>query len=186
MRSLVYISLALATSMLASIACSGSPSSTETATMSEPAIARVTTIVTTIVQQTVEVTVLVEVPVTVTFTPGPSLTPTITLTPTPTSTPSRTATPTRTRTPAPTQSPLTRDHYNGIYGVGIDIAPGRWEVTDPLYLGSQPDCYWARYNVIGNVILDNYGQEPPFTITVFSTDTLVEFDNCGPVQYLGP
>jgi len=139
-----------------------------------------------------------------TYTPYPSYTPeptiyiihtkivtiTSTSTPpgTPTSTNTSTITPTitKTSTPSPTESPLTSDHYDGIYGVGIDIAPGKWQVNDPFLLMGQPDCYWARYNSIGNIIEDGYGQNPPFIITVLSTDTLVEFDRCRRVIYLGP
>lgn len=110
----------------------------------------------------------------------PPCTPTIT--PTEISTPK----PTYTKSPTATDSTLTKDHNDGIYGVGIDIAPGKWQVNDPVFIGNQPDCYWARYNVMGNIIDDGYGQEPPFVITVQSTDTLVELDHCGKVIYLGP
>ena len=118
--------------------------------------------------------------------PTPSSSPTITSSPTLTSTITKTATATATRTSTPTENPLTVDHFDGIYGVGIDIAPGRWQVKDPFFIGSQPDCYWARYNSMGNVIEDGYGQNPPFTITVLSSDSLVEFDHCRRVIYLGP
>jgi len=83
-------------------------------------------------------------------------------------------------------SPLTSPHFAGIFGVGIDIAPGRWQVTDPFFLRGQPDCYWARYNSIGNIILDSYGDTPPFVIQIASTDSFVELDRCGKVIYLGP
>jgi len=117
---------------------------------------------------------------TITSTSTPPGTPTIT--PTETLTPK----PTHTKSPTTTESPLTKDHYDGIYGVGIDIAPGKWQVNDPVFIGNQPDCYWARYNAIGNIIEDAYGQQPPFVITVQSTDTLVELDHCKRVIYLGP
>lgn len=141
------------------------------------------------IKQTVVVVHTIVVTVTATDTPPFTLTssdtPTITPTSTFTPTSSRTATPTRTATPRPTLNALTADHFSGVYGVGIDIAPGRWEVREPNLLLGAPDCYWARYNAIGNVIEDDYGQSPPFIIIVAPSDTLVEFDRCGKVVYLG-
>lgn len=102
----------------------------------------------------------------------------------------RNATATEAARPVPTESPLTKPHSSGVYVVGIDIAPGRWQVTDPTYittsLASQPNCYWAIYNVVGNLNRDDYGQAPPFVIDVYAADAFVEFDGCGLVKYLGP
>ena len=120
------------------------------------------------------------------FTLTSSETPTIIPTSTITPTSSMTMTPTRTPTPQPTLNPMIADHFSGIYGVGIDIAPGRWEVREPNMLLGAPDCYWARYNAIGNIIQDDYGSSPPIVITVLPSDALVEFDRCGKVVYLGP
>jgi len=131
---------------------------------------------------------------TITTTPTVASTYTISPTSTQTTTPSRTPTVTRTPTPTwtyspePTEDPLTADHWDGIFGVGIDIAPGRWQVNDPyvIPLSGQPDCYWARYNSIFNIIEDGYGQEPPFVIVVAPSDSWVELDHCRRVIYLGP
>lgn len=122
------------------------------------------------------------------LTPTPSITSTLTSTPTPTTTPTPSTTPTQTltSTPEPTVNPLTADHFDGFYGVGIDIAPGRWQVNSPFVLLGNPDCYWARYNIIGNVIEDDYGSAPPYIITVLATDIVIELDHCGRVIYLGP
>lgn len=117
---------------------------------------------------------------------NPPFTDTLRFTPTSSDTPTITPTITDTSTPQPTLNPLTADHFSGIYGVGIDIAPGRWEVREPNLLLGSPDCYWARYNAVSNVIEDGYGQSPPFVITIVSSDVLVEFDRCGKVVYLGP
>ena len=125
-----------------------------------------------------------------TITPTPTNSPTSTRTPTPSRTPTITRTPTSTltNTPEPTEDMLTRDHWDGIYGVGIDIAPGQWQVNDPyiIPLSGQPDCYWARYNIIFNIIVDSYGGDPPFIIIVQPSDSWVELDHCGRVIYLGP
>ena len=126
------------------------------------------------------------------FTPTPSHTPTITptpsitLTPTQTPTASRTPTPTKTRTPRPTENQLTKDHFDGLWIVGVDIAPGRWKLIDPAQLHGNSDCYWARYNAVGTVLTDWYGNDAGFILTVASTDALVEFDQCRRWEYLGP
>lgn len=126
-----------------------------------------------------------------TFTPYPTytvwvVTPTLTYTasttPTKTKIPSATLKPTKTRKP----NPLTDDHFSGIFGVGIDIAPGRWQIIEPMLLWGGSDCYWARYNSIGNVIQDMYGDLAGTIIVIKSSDTLVEFDRCGRMVYLGP
>ena len=112
----------------------------------------------------------------------PTLTYTASKIPTKTKIPSATPKPTKTRQP----NPLTDDHFSGIFAVRIDIAPGRWQITEPLLLLGGSDCYWARYNAIGNVIEDMYGDLAGTIITVKSSDTLVEFDRCGRMVYLGP
>ena len=70
------------------------------------------------------------------------------------------------------------DKEDGFYLVGIDIAPGRWETT-----GKGSDCYWARLDISGNIIANNFGYAGG-TVTIQDTDFQLEFDGCGTVVYV--
>jgi hypothetical protein len=68
---------------------------------------------------------------------------------------------------------------NGIYTVGLEIAPGRWEST-----GTQDDCYWARQTDTQDLI-DNHFGNAGGTITIQPTDYEVVLWDCGTWEYRG-
>ena len=107
----------------------------------------------------VEVTRLVDQPVTVTPTPTPLNTPTPTITPTPTATPTPTDTPPPTATPNLVQTAtveaygaLAAPKGDGLYLVGVDILPGKWQST-----GTSDGCYWARYDASQELLGNHFG-----------------------------
>lgn len=75
---------------------------------------------------------------------------------------------------------LTGPHGDGVYQVGVSIAPGTWR--------SIPDrngyCYWARRKYDGILLGQHYGP-PGGEIFVRETDFEVEFDGCGVFIYMG-
>jgi hypothetical protein len=75
-----------------------------------------------------------------------------TKTATPLHTPTITDTPTATLPPTATEDPLQADKHQGIYLVGVDIAPGVWRST-----GSGDDCYWEITRMNGSIINNHYG-----------------------------
>ncbi|MEZ4519495.1 MAG: hypothetical protein R3C44_22580 [Chloroflexota bacterium] len=67
---------------------------------------------------------------------------------------------------------------DGIYTVGLEIAPGRWQST-----GSQDNCYWARLTANQDIIDNHYGNAA--AVTVRPNDYEVVFWDCGVWEYLG-
>lgn len=141
------------------------------------------------------VEVEVEVPVTVTPThtpvnsPTPSHTPTITPTPsnTPTPTPSFTPTPSPTATATPNVAAtetvqaygvLAAPKRDGFHTVGVEILPGKWRSS-----GTGDNCYWARLDANQN-LLDNHFGRAGGTVNIRSTDSEVEFSDCGIWTYV--
>ncbi|HVW33984.1 MAG TPA: hypothetical protein VHL53_15725 [Acidimicrobiia bacterium] len=72
-------------------------------------------------------------------------------------------------------APLSAD---GIYLVGIDIAPGTYRTTT-----SPTGCYWARLSGTGGALSDIIANEfgdGQQVVTIAPTDTAFKVDNCGP------
>lgn len=69
---------------------------------------------------------------------------------------------------------------NGFFTVGIEIAPGQWRST-----GTSGNCYWARLDS-NQGILDNHFGNAGGTVTVFSSDYEIQFEDCGTWEYIGP
>ncbi len=71
-------------------------------------------------------------------------------------------------------------HGNGVYQVGVSIAPGTWRAI--------PDrnsfCYWARRKYDGILLSEHYGP-PGGEIFIHETDFEVEFDHCGVFVFMG-
>jgi hypothetical protein len=112
------------------------------------------------------------------FTPTPKNTPTIT--PTPSNTPLPTATPNVAQTAtAQAWEQLTRNKGDGFYLVNVDIAPGLWRS-----LGNGDSCYWATTTRTGDIIDNHFGMAGG-TAYIGSYAFQVEFDGCGPWEYLG-
>ena len=61
----------------------------------------------------------------------------------------------------------------------MEIAAGTWESQ-----GTQDECYWARLDADQD-ILDNHFGNAGGRITIRSTDTEVEFSDCGTWIYQG-
>jgi hypothetical protein len=127
--------------------------------------------------------------VTATATSTPLNSPTPTLSPTITATP--TITPTPTQTPLPTATPdlaltatieayglLAQPKNNGIYRVGTEILPGKWESQ-----GSGSGCYWERLDD-QQEINGNYFGAAGGTVTVLASDYEVLFSDCGQWVYV--
>jgi hypothetical protein len=76
---------------------------------------------------------------------------------------------------ATTTSP-TASFGNGVYLVGVDIAPGSWRADTP-----STSCYWERLrNVTGSDdIIANFFGNTPAIMTVLSTDVAVGVSGCG-------
>jgi len=70
---------------------------------------------------------------------------------------------------------------DGNYMVNRDIAPGPWYSS---YSMTDDGCYWARINSAGNIIANHFGVAG-ITVYVASTDTVVQFDGCGTMYYIG-
>jgi hypothetical protein len=75
---------------------------------------------------------------------------------------------------------LTGPHGNGVYQVGVGIAPGVWRAI-PQRDGF---CYWARRKYDG-ILLGEYYGPPGIEMRVRETDFEVEFDGCGVFVYMG-
>jgi hypothetical protein len=66
---------------------------------------------------------------------------------------------------------------DGIYIVGVDIAPGLWRNSD-----SSDGCYWARLSGFGGTldeIIANEFSEAIQTVRIVSTDRGFETEGCG-------
>jgi hypothetical protein len=72
-----------------------------------------------------------------------------------------------------------RPHGDGVYLVGVTIAPGRWRST----ANQDGDCYWARRKYDG-ILLDNHYGASDTEILISPTDYEVEFDGCGVWVYV--
>ncbi len=105
----------------------------------------------------------------------------------PTSTPTAGPSSTPTLTPLPASAlTATADfvlygpHGDGVYQVGVAIAPGTWRAI--------PDrngfCYWARRKYDGILLGEHYGP-PGGEIFIHETDFEVEFDDCGVFVFMG-
>jgi hypothetical protein len=103
----------------------------------------------------------------VTNTASPSPTPTATLLPPPALT-------------ATAEFRLTGPHGDGVYQVGVSIAPGTWR-SIPQRDGY---CYWARRKYDGILLGEHYGP-PGGEIFVRETDFEIEFDGCGVFVFMG-
>jgi hypothetical protein len=76
----------------------------------------------------------------------------------------------------------TDPHGDGVYLVGVTIAPGRWRSgPDQEQDGS---CYWARRKYDG-ILLENHYEPGGSEVLILPTDYEVEFDGCGMWDYLG-
>jgi hypothetical protein len=71
---------------------------------------------------------------------------------------------------------------DGLYQVNVDISPGQWK--SGLELTDTDSCYWERNDSNGNII-DNYFGIGGITMWVGSGDTVIQFDGCGYMFYLG-
>lgn len=113
-----------------------------------------------------------------TYTMVPTYTPdikivTATFTPTPVFTPTITSTPTNTATVTPTMDYLKETRGDGIYLVGIEIAPGVWDSD-----GTNDDCYWETSTATGDIIDNHFGLAGG-TAYIPSTAFQVTFERCG-------
>jgi len=113
-----------------------------------------------------------------TYTKVPTYTPeirivTATFTPTPLFTPTETATPTTTPTFTATTDPLKQPRRDGIFLVGIEIAPGVWDSD-----GTGDSCYWEVSTATGNIISNHFGLAGG-TVYIPSSAFQVMFDDCG-------
>jgi hypothetical protein len=113
-----------------------------------------------------------------TYTKIPTTTPVIkivtaTLTSTPIHTPTQTIPPTATATTTPTLDPLKQSRGDGMYLVGIEIAPGVWDSD-----GSGDSCYWEVSTATGDIISNHFGLAGG-TAYVPATGFQVYFDDCG-------
>ncbi len=119
---------------------------------------------------------------TATFTATASLTPTTPNTNTPTSLPeNKTATAlaaTQTAT-AEVLARLTAPKPDGVYLVGIDIAPGVWRSVP----GASDNCYWARVDK-NQEINDNYLGASGGAVTIRASDFEFQSVRCGEWTYL--
>ena len=107
-----------------------------------------------------------------------TLTPTFTSTPE--YTPTITNTPTNTATLTPTLDPLKAKRGNGIYLVGVDIAPGVWRSD-----GTGDSCYWEISTAQGKIINNHFGLSGG-TAYVSPTAFQVMFKKCGYWTWLQP
>jgi hypothetical protein len=105
----------------------------------------------------------------------PSITPTAGSSSTPTQTPRPASALTATADFA-----LFGPHDDGVYQVGISIAPGTWRAI-PQRNGF---CYWARRKYDGILLGEHYGPAGG-EILIRETDFEVEFDDCGVFVFMG-
>lgn len=75
----------------------------------------------------------------------------------------------------------TDPHGDGIYLVGVDIAPGLWRSIS----SESGFCYWARRKYDG-IILSSYYGLPETELLIRVSDYEVELDGCGVWVYMGP
>lgn len=70
----------------------------------------------------------------------------------------------------------TANFGNGVYLVGVDIAPGTWRADSP-----STSCYWERLrNITGSgAIIANFFGSTPAIMTVLATDFAVGVSGCG-------
>lgn len=79
------------------------------------------------------------------------------------------------------QARLTEPKFNGVFVVGVDIAPGTWQATPDIQ-----NCYWQRTDAQGEIIDNHFGSTGAgLTVNVRGSDYSVEFDGCGEWSYLG-
>lgn len=80
--------------------------------------------------------------------------------------------------------PATVIAEDGLYMVGVDIAPGTWEAPGT----SDPDraCEWARlWKVVGDtrdatyILANNFTRKPPGRVVIEPTDVAFRTENCG-------
>lgn len=75
-------------------------------------------------------------------------------------------------------------HSDGVYMIGVDIAPGTWRT-----IGGYSNCYWERdrdaLGSLGDIISNYFGLAGGF-ITIAPTDLQVKIDGCGGTTYIGP
>jgi hypothetical protein len=76
----------------------------------------------------------------------------------------------------------TGPHGDGVYQVGVTIAPGRWRSTPNQ--GQDGYCYWARRKYDG-ILLENHYRMGGTEVHISPTDYEVEFDGCGVCVYMG-
>jgi len=67
---------------------------------------------------------------------------------------------------------------DGLYTVGVEIAPGKWESA-----GSGTSCYWARLDAYQETLGNHFGIAGG-TITILDTDYEVHVKDCGSWQYI--
>lgn len=75
----------------------------------------------------------------------------------------------------------TGPHGDGVYLVGVDIAPGVWR---PIAGDQDRFCYWARRKYDGIILGSFYGPSGS-EVLLRTTDYEVEFDGCGVWVYMG-
>jgi hypothetical protein len=83
--------------------------------------------------------------------------------------------------PVVLQSDATAPKGEGVYRVGVEIAPGVWRTQSD----ADGNCYFARLDVDQNII-DNDFLAGEATVTIAPTDYEVMFDFCTAVEYVGP
>jgi hypothetical protein len=96
---------------------------------------------------------------------------------------SQAAVSTTTPPPAPASaSPYTAAFGDGIHTVGIDVLPGTF-ATAP----EARNCYWGRFDVMGNVIDEAVVpySASGVTVTIAPTDYKFFSDNCGQWHHVG-
>ena len=118
-----------------------------------------------------------------TYTKMPTATPVIkivtaTYTATPIYTPTNTLPPTATATLTPTADPLKQSRGDGIYLVGVEIAPGVWDSN-----GTGDSCYWEVSTASGDIINNHFGLAGG-TAYIPPTAFQVMFQDCGTWTWL--
>jgi hypothetical protein len=104
---------------------------------------------------------------------------TITATVAPSSTPTLTPLPASALT-ATADFALYGPHGDGVYQVGVSIAPGTWRAIPQR----NSFCYWARRKYDGILLGEHYGPAGG-EIFIHETDFEVEFDDCGLFVFMG-
>ena len=82
------------------------------------------------------------------------------------------------------QPNATSPHGDGVYLVGIDIAPGTWRTTS-----GNSNCYWERdqdaTGTLDDIINNYYGPSGGF-VTIAPTDLQLQISDCGTLNYISP